>query len=101
MDAPVNAIPKRMPVPAKLKIDQSQPAVSDQTIIRAWIVMKIRKERAWFGQVFAYDSQFLINSQSRLDSGNLRHVAEQCGKPFAPIVRRIASARPQAAADTL
>src|SRR5215510_10294547 len=44
MDAPVNAIPKRMPVPAKLKINQLQPAVSDQTIIRTRIVMKICKK---------------------------------------------------------
>src|SRR5262245_48773305 len=101
MDSPVNAIPKRMPVPAKLKINQLQPVVSDQTIIGTRIVMKICKEWAWFGLISGYASQFLINSQSRLNSDNLRHVADQSGKPFTPIVRRIASARPKAATDEL
>src|SRR5262245_32027756 len=101
MDAPVDAIPNRMPVLPKLKINQLQPIVSDQTIIWTRIVMKICQEWARFGQVPGYASQFLINSQSRLDSNNLRYVAEQCGKPFAPIVRRIAYARPQSASDTL
>src|SRR5262245_58826893 len=77
MDAPVDAVLKRVPISAELKIDQLQPAVSDQTIIRTRIMMKICMEGSWFGQVFGYDSQFFINSQSRLDSGNLRHVAKR------------------------
>src|SRR5215510_8509410 len=101
MDSPVNAIPKRMPVATKLEINQLHPVISDQTIIGTRIVMKICKERAWFGLISGYASQFLINSQSRLNSDNLRHVADQSGKPFTPIVRRIASARPKAATDEL
>jgi hypothetical protein len=100
VDAPINAVLKRMPVPAELKIDQFQPVVSDQTIIGTWIVMKIHMEWAWFDHAFGHDSQFFINSQSRLNSGDLRHVAERFSEPIAPIVKRIAFARSQAAAST-
>src|SRR5262249_61982827 len=100
-DPPLNSIPKRMPVPAELKINQLQTVAGDQTIIWTGVMMKIRMEGARFGQVFGYDFQFFIISQSRFDSGNLRHVAERRSEPVAPIVRRIAFARPQSAADTL
>src|SRR5262249_19890121 len=101
MDAAVNAVLKRMPIPAELKINQLHSVVSNQTIIGARIVMKICKEWARFGHVSGYDFQFFINSQSRLDSGDLRHAAKRLGEPVAPIARGIDSARSQGAADTL
>src|SRR5262245_55969863 len=101
MDAPVNAVLKRVPIPAELKINQLQPVVIDQTIIGTRVAMEICKEESRLSQVFGYDTQLLINSQSWLDSNKLTHVAEQCSNPFAPVIRRHAFARPQAAADTL
>jgi hypothetical protein len=40
MDAPVDSIPERMPVPAELKINQLQPIAGDQTIIWTRIILR-------------------------------------------------------------